>query len=66
MGNKVGGCTGSTHSRFGDKTKARSACQDFLALWKQADPDIPIFQQAKSEYTKTAITALRLPLVACA
>jgi tetratricopeptide (TPR) repeat protein len=32
--------------------KARVACQDFLALWKDADPDIPILQQAKAEYAK--------------
>jgi serine/threonine protein kinase/tetratricopeptide (TPR) repeat protein len=36
----------------GDKTKAVSAYQDFLALWKDADPDLPILQQAKSEYAK--------------
>ncbi|MGB8788176.1 MAG: protein kinase [Candidatus Acidiferrales bacterium] len=36
----------------GDKAKAQAAYQDFLALWKDADPDIPIFQQAKSEYAK--------------
>ena len=36
----------------GDKTKARSAYQDFLSLWKDADPDIPIFKQAKTEYAK--------------
>jgi tetratricopeptide (TPR) repeat protein/predicted Ser/Thr protein kinase len=32
--------------------KARAAYQDFLALWKDADPDIPILQQAKAEYAK--------------
>jgi eukaryotic-like serine/threonine-protein kinase len=32
--------------------KARKAYQDFFALWKDADPDIPILQQAKSEYSK--------------
>ncbi len=32
--------------------KAQAACQDFLALWKDADPDIPIFVQAKAEYAK--------------
>jgi hypothetical protein len=26
--------------------------QDFLSLWKDADPDIPILQQAKAEYAK--------------
>jgi len=36
----------------GDRTKARSAYQDFLSSWKDADPDIPIFKQAKAEYTK--------------
>jgi serine/threonine protein kinase/Tfp pilus assembly protein PilF len=32
--------------------KARTAYQDFLALWKDADPDIPILKQAKAEYAK--------------
>jgi serine/threonine protein kinase len=36
----------------GDKTKAKTAYQDFLTLWKDADPDIPIFQQAKVEYAR--------------
>jgi eukaryotic-like serine/threonine-protein kinase len=36
----------------GDKTKARSAYQDFLSVWKEADLDIPIFNQAKTEYAK--------------
>lgn len=36
----------------GDKTKARSADEDFLNAWKDADPNIPILQQAKSEYAK--------------
>jgi len=36
----------------GDKAKARSAYQDFLALWKDADPDIPVLQQAKTEYAR--------------
>jgi len=36
----------------GDTTKARAAYQDFLALWKDADPDIPILKQAKAEYVK--------------
>jgi serine/threonine protein kinase/Tfp pilus assembly protein PilF len=36
----------------GDSTKARTAYQDFLALWKDADPDIPILKQAKAEYAK--------------
>jgi tetratricopeptide (TPR) repeat protein len=36
----------------GDTAKARAAYQDFLTLWKDADPDIPILQQAKAEYAK--------------
>ena len=34
----------------GDQTKAKAAYQDFLALWKDADPDIPLLKQAKAEY----------------
>jgi eukaryotic-like serine/threonine-protein kinase len=36
----------------GDTAKARTAYQDFLATWKDADPDVPILKQAKSEYAK--------------
>ena len=36
----------------GDRIKARSAYQDFLAIWKDADPDIPILKQAKAECAK--------------
>jgi hypothetical protein len=32
--------------------KARAAYQDFLTLWKDADPDVPILQQAKAEYAR--------------
>jgi eukaryotic-like serine/threonine-protein kinase len=32
--------------------KAKTAYQDFLALWKDADPDIPILKEAKAEYAK--------------
>lgn len=43
---------GRAYALSGDKTKAKSAYQDFLTLWKDADPDIPIFKQAKAEYAK--------------
>jgi hypothetical protein len=36
----------------GDTAGARTAYQDFFALWKDADSDIPILQQAKAEYAK--------------
>jgi eukaryotic-like serine/threonine-protein kinase len=36
----------------GDTSKANAAYRDFLTLWKDADPDIPILQQAKAEYAK--------------
>jgi hypothetical protein len=36
----------------GDTPKAKTAYQDFLALWKDTDPDIPIQRQAKAEYAK--------------
>jgi tetratricopeptide (TPR) repeat protein len=36
----------------GDIPKAKVAYQDFLALWKDADSDIPLLQEAKSEYAK--------------
>ena len=34
------------------RTRALTAYRDFLALWKDADPEIPVLQQAKSEYAK--------------
>jgi hypothetical protein len=34
------------------RTHALAAYKDFLTLWKGADPDIPIYQQAKNEYEK--------------
>jgi hypothetical protein len=37
---------------MGDEASARKWYEDFLALWKDADPDIPIYQQAKAEYAK--------------
>jgi eukaryotic-like serine/threonine-protein kinase len=34
----------------GDTTKASSAYQDFLALWKDADPRLPVLKRARAEY----------------
>jgi serine/threonine protein kinase/tetratricopeptide (TPR) repeat protein len=36
----------------GDTAKAKAAYQDFLTLWKDADPDVPILKEAKAEYAK--------------
>jgi tetratricopeptide (TPR) repeat protein len=36
----------------GETSKSRTAYQDFFALWKDADPDIPILKEAKAEYAK--------------
>jgi tetratricopeptide (TPR) repeat protein len=36
----------------GDTTKAKAAYQDFLTLWKDVDPDVPVLIAAKAEYAK--------------
>jgi len=36
----------------GDTAKAKAAYQDLLTLWKDADPDSPIFIAAKAEYAQ--------------
>jgi len=36
----------------GDKEAARKSYEDFLTLWKDSDPDISIYKQAKAEYAK--------------
>jgi DNA-binding winged helix-turn-helix (wHTH) protein/tetratricopeptide (TPR) repeat protein len=41
---------GRAFGMSGDMTKAKTAYKDFLNLWKDADPDIPILKQAKAEY----------------
>jgi tetratricopeptide (TPR) repeat protein len=43
---------GRAYALSRDWSKARSAYQDFLTLWKNADPDILILKQAKAEYAK--------------
>jgi len=50
---------GRAYALSGDKTKAKAAYQDFLTLWKDADPNIPILKQAKAEYAKRAMTEER-------
>ena len=41
---------GKAYALSGETSKAKIAYQDFLALWKDADPDTPILKQAKAEY----------------
>jgi predicted Zn-dependent protease len=36
----------------GDKDKSRTAYQDFLAIWKNADPEVPVLKEANAEYAK--------------
>ena len=43
---------GRAYARAGDQTKAKSAYQDLMMVWKDADPDIPLLKEAKSEYAK--------------
>jgi serine/threonine protein kinase len=43
---------GRSYALVGDSAKSRAAYQDFLSIWKDADPDVPILQQAKAEYAK--------------
>jgi eukaryotic-like serine/threonine-protein kinase len=43
---------GRAFAMSGDAIKARAAYREFLTLWKDADPDIPILNQAKAEYEK--------------
>lgn len=40
------------YSMLGDAPKARAAYEQFYALWKDADPDVPILKEAKAEYAK--------------
>jgi hypothetical protein len=41
------------YAMSGERAKSRTAYQDFLALWKDADPDLLLLRQAKAEYAKT-------------
>ena len=43
---------GRAYALSGDQAKARKAYEDFFALWKDADPDVPILQEAKTEYAR--------------
>ena len=43
---------GRVYQKQGDAAKARIAYQNFLAAWKDADPNVPLLKEAKAEYAK--------------
>jgi len=43
---------GRAYHLMGDEVKAKASYQDFFALWRDADPDIPILPRVKAEYAK--------------
>ncbi|MGA7927234.1 MAG: protein kinase [Candidatus Sulfotelmatobacter sp.] len=43
---------GRAYAMSGEISKAKPAYEDFFAIWKGADPDIPILRQAKTEYAR--------------
>ena len=43
---------GRAYAMQGDVANAKAAYHDFLTLWKDADPKIPVLKQAKAEYAK--------------
>jgi len=43
---------GRAYAVSGDTIKAKATYEDFLTLWKDADPDIPVLKQAKTENAK--------------
>jgi hypothetical protein len=47
---------GRAFAMAGNNDRAKIAYRDFLMLWEAADPDIPIFKQAKAEYSRLQLT----------
>jgi tetratricopeptide (TPR) repeat protein len=41
---------GRAFALMGDQRRAKAAYEEFLTFWKEADPDLPVLQQAKAEY----------------
>jgi hypothetical protein len=44
---------------MGDGNAARQSYEDFLTLWKDADPDLPIYKTAKAEYAALPKASVR-------
>jgi len=49
----------------GDSAKARAASNGYFTLWKNGDPDIPIFVAAKAEYAKLQYHLRRVSIHSC-
>jgi len=49
---------GRAYALAGETARAQAAYRDFLALWKDADPDIPLLKEARTEYAKLARSRL--------
>ena len=43
---------GRAENLMGDKAAARKSYEEFLTIWKDADPDLPVYRQAKVEYAQ--------------
>jgi eukaryotic-like serine/threonine-protein kinase len=43
---------GRAQKMMGDNASARKSYEEFLSIWKDADPDLPIYQRAKAEYAQ--------------
>jgi eukaryotic-like serine/threonine-protein kinase len=43
---------GRAYALAGDSAKSKTAYQDFFALWKDADPSVPILKQTRAEYAR--------------
>ena len=57
-----------TYAMQGDRAKSRKAYDEFFKTWKDADPDIPIYRQAKDEYKKltASVSGASMPQVTAA
>jgi hypothetical protein len=54
---------GRAFALAGDKVRAKTAYQDFLTLWKDADADLPYLKQAKAEYANLSTATAFVPRI---
>jgi tetratricopeptide (TPR) repeat protein len=50
---------GRAQRLMGDNASARNSYEEFLSIWKDADPDLPVFRQAKAEYAELSTSLNR-------